>query len=106
MQKFLAKLSKINFTSYSDSKLMSEDGWEVSYHIKLQDTHGLTDSVFQVVVRVTYQGAYVSSYGCVSVDESNRFGDWFMRTKFVVSDAEYNKTSALEKVGNSLFESL
>lgn len=106
MQKFLTKLSKINFTSYSDGKLVSDSGWAVSYHVKLQDTHGLTESVFQVCVRVTYQDAYVTSYGCVSVEESNLFGNWFMHTRCAVDRAEYNKSSALEKVGKSLFESL
>jgi len=106
MQKFINTLSEINFTDYSDNTLVSEDGWEVSYHVKLQDTHGIIESMFQVVVRVTYKGAYISSYGCISIEESNLFGDWFMRTRFAASDTEHNKRRTLEKVGKSLFESL
>jgi hypothetical protein len=106
MTNFLNKLSQINFTSYSDGKLMSEDGWAVFYSVKLQDNHGLTESLFQVVVRVTYQGAFVSHYGCVTEEETNQFGNWFLLKKQYVESQNSKRESELEKLGKKLFASL
>ena len=106
MTSFLNQLNKMNFTSYSDDKLKSEDGWEVSYHVKLCDTLGFTDSVFQVIPRVTYKGVFIQSYGCVTHEETNEFGEWFMKTKGNLQNAEYDKVRALEKIGKAILKSL
>jgi hypothetical protein len=106
MQSLLDKLDKINFNAYSDKKLTSQEGWGVSYSINLTDTHGICESMFQVVVRVTYQGALVSHYGCVTTQETNLFGLWFLVKKSKVQNDEYKEQRQNELNGQALFNLL
>lgn len=105
MQTLINKLSKIKFTNYSNDTLTSEDGWSVSYSIKLQEI-AVGDSLFQVVVRICYNDAYVSSYGCVTTDETNEFGRWFIMAKTNAYEMEYSNREKQGKMGKVLFESL
>jgi hypothetical protein len=106
MQNFINKLDKINFNAYNDGKLTSLDGWGVSYSVRLSETHGLTDSVFQVVVRLTYNDALVTHYGCVTSEETNQFGLWFIVKKSDVTNAEYKERRENELNGQALYNLL
>ena len=106
MKNLLSKLDKINFNNYSDSKLTSDDGWSVSYYVKVQETFGITDSIFQIVVRLTYNDVYVTSYGCVTNEETNEFGVWFVRMKGKCYTRESNNRTKAEKLGKALFDNL
>ena len=106
MKNFIKKLDKINWNNYDNDTLRSSDGWAVSYYVKLQETHRLTESVFQIVVRLTYNDAYVSSYGCVTIEETNEFGIWFAGKKAKMYNMEHENTYKTEKIGKALFESL
>lgn len=106
MKNLLKKLDKINWNNYDNNTLRSSDGWAVSYYVKLQETHRLTESVFQIVVRLTYNDACVSSYGCVTIEETNKFGTWFAGEKAAMYNMEHDNRSKEEKIGKALFESL
>jgi hypothetical protein len=106
MKNFIKKLDKIDWSSYDEKTLRSSDGWAVSYYVKLQDIVGITESVFQIVVRLTYNDAYVSSYGCVTTEETNEFGMWFARMKGNMYNIEHANRSKVEKLGKAIFDSL
>ena len=104
MKNFIKKLDSLNFTSYSDRELVTDDGWKLNYHVDLHDS--FSDIRFQVVVRLSYQGEYVTSYGCTTLEETNEFGDWFIRSKAKATENDCTKRTKLQKTGKALFESL
>jgi hypothetical protein len=106
MQNFINKLDKINFNAYNDGKLTSLDGWGVSYSVQLQETHGIVDSMFQVVVRLSYNGALVSFYGCTTAEETNEFGKWFLAKKNDARDVEFKQDRRNEDIGKAIFNKL
>ena len=106
MQNLLSKLNGINFTSYNDKKLTSDDGFAVSYSVNLNETSGICDCIFQVVVRVTYNDALVTHYGCVTIEETNEFGKWFLLNKNKAYNNEYAKKRQFEDIGKTIFNRL
>jgi hypothetical protein len=106
MQNFINKLDKIEFNGYNDCKLTSSEGWAVSYSVQLQDTHGLVDSMFQVVVRLSYNGTFVQSYGCTTAEETNQFGKWFLAKKSNARDLEFKQYRRNEDIGKAIFSNL
>ena len=62
-------LQKIEWTKVVDSKcLQSTDGWQVSYSVELHHSSTSWPSA-QCVFRVSRNGAYVMTWGCVSDDQ-------------------------------------
>jgi hypothetical protein len=106
MQNLINKLDNINFNTYNEKQLISNDGWAVGYSINLNDTHGICESMFQVVIRVTYKGALVMNYGCVTIEETNQFGLWFIIKKVGVNNAEYKERRENELDGKALYNLL
>lgn len=104
MQQLINKLDRINFTAYQDDKLTSADGWEVSYHIRLQEI--ITESAFQVVVRVGYKGSMVMHYGCITQEETNLFGVWFLRAKYKAQGLRYAEENQNAEIGKAIFNKL
>lgn len=106
MLQLLKKLDKINFNAYNDKKLTSQDGWAVSYSINLAETHGICESMFQVVVRVSYKDGLVMHYGCITSEETNQFGLWLLGKKSNAHSLEYNERRQNEDIGKAIFSKL
>lgn len=103
MNNLLAKLNKIEFNKYENNELTSQDGWSVSYRVEL---NGHFESQFQVIVRITYKGEFVSSYGCVEPSDSIDFGKWFLTQKAIVREKEYQRADTIAQCGKALLNAL
>jgi len=82
---FIAKLERVNFTSVNDrDTLVSDDGFELSYHTKLQvligsgDDCGFVGLPVQLIFRVEKDGRYVTSWGCMELEDTTGLAKWYV----------------------------
>jgi hypothetical protein len=97
---FLAKLDKLNFVTSNIGKIVSEEGFEISYSTDLHSDG------FQIVIRVTYNGVHVKTWGCEDAQQQDEFGRWFVGKKRAVEDIEYYKMDKTKAIGRSILEHL
>jgi hypothetical protein len=97
---FLAKIDKLNFVSSNIGKIVSEEGFEITYSTDL-DSDG-----FQIVIRIAYNGVHISVWGCEDAQQQDEFGRWFLRRKRAVEDIEYYKIDKTKAIGRSILEHL
>ena len=99
---FLAKLDKLNFVKLStyDKSIISEEGFEISYSTDLHSDG------FQIIIRVTYNGIHVKTWGCENAQQQDEFGRWFLGKKHIVSENEYIKMEKTRAIGKSILENL
>jgi hypothetical protein len=99
-KEFLAKLDKLNFVTSNIGKIVSEEGFEIFY------STDLNSDGFQIVIRVTYNGVHVITWGCENVQQQDEFGVWFLGKKRAVEDIEYAKIDKAKAIGRSILEHL
>jgi len=85
---FIEKLERVNFTSVKDrDTLVSRDGFELSYSTKLGELYGAKDNCgfaglpVQLLFRVTKDGEYIQSWGCMELEDTTELAKWFVLKK-------------------------
>ncbi len=88
VREFIEKLERVNFTSVKDrDTLVSRDGFELSYSTKLGGLYGPKDNCgfeglpVQLLFRVTKDGEYIQSWGCMELEDTTELAKWFVLKK-------------------------
>ena len=76
-QEFIQQMGKMPVAKYNDGTIHFENGLEISHSVKLAEWQG--DLPLQMVVRVSFQGDYVMTWGA-ETDEDNRQLVYMWRT--------------------------
>lgn len=106
MEALLMKLSAITWTS-QDGRELTDGEWKVSFSTKLNMSAGLNrDMPVQIVIRITYQGHYVTSWGCIDNEENAQFAAWFMKAKSEAITMEIEIEDDIKANGKKLFNEL
>jgi len=83
VSEFIAKLERVNFTKVDGDTLISDDGFELSYHTKFQTLMGSREDCkfvglpVQLIFRIVKEGVYVSSWGCMDLEDTTELAKWY-----------------------------
>jgi hypothetical protein len=102
---FLAKLDKLNFVSIEEKTLMSDNDFGVMYGNQINDFKSV-ERALTIVVRITYKGQYIMSWGIEEITEENQFLRWFESEKNRIRQEMFDKEEKVRKLGKMIFENL
>jgi len=108
MNEFIVKLENCNWIDYQDNTLISEEGFKLSFRTKLhgQKGSGKLFPPIQMIWYISYADKTIFSYGCISNTETQRIVDFFLSTKYSLSDEIYKDGIETEKEGEMIWENL
>lgn len=103
----LNKLNKLNFTSVKGNALTSEEGWSVNYNTELSTMiHDIEKMPVQIVLRISFKGKYIMTWGCCTNEENTEFVKWFLPLKSKAYAAEDKIQDQIQDKGKDLFSKL
>lgn len=113
VQDFIAKLERVNFTSINDrDTLVSDDGFKLSYTTKLQGLIGSADNCgfvglpVQLIFRVEKDGRYVTSWGCVELEDTTELAKWYVLKVNELARITRAVERGKEQIANLLWENV
>lgn len=101
----IEKLSKLNFVKRDGDKLISEEGFALSWNYKLlSKIHNLPP--VQLLIQVWYNEAIIMTWGCTSNEDASEFVEFICIKKSVVRQLEHKIYDKGENEGRELFSNL
>jgi hypothetical protein len=106
-KEFLSKLTKLDFVTVDGNKLITKEGFQVSYVVELNNISSMIKKYpIQLVIRVTKNGKRVASWGCESNEQHSEFVLWFLTTKNNTIYKEYDLEKIEEEEAKKLFNTI
>lgn len=111
-QDFIEKLEKLNFIKVKDKALISEEGFELTYHTKFQTLMGSRENCsffglpIQLIFRVEKDGQYVQSWGCMELEDTTQMAKWYKIKHSDLQNAEDERERKVRKANELIWENI
>jgi hypothetical protein len=104
----IEKLSKLNFVKRDGDKLISEEGFALSWNYKLHSTkfNPISLPPVQLLIQVWYNEAIIMTWGCSSNEDASEFVEFICIKKSVVRQLEHKIYDKVDNEGRELFSNL
>lgn len=102
------RLNKLTFVKRDGNKLISEEGFALSWTYKLHSTsfNPIDLPSIQLIISVQYNEALITSWGCSSNDDTADFINFIVVKKAFIREYEYVARDNAEEEGKDLFNNL
>lgn len=89
-----------------DNKLVHPNGLEFHVSTKVLTPMGENFRFIQAILRVTFKGVYVSTWGCEDAETSYQLAWWYQQAKNNAFTRRHGNENELQKQGEALFNNL
>ena len=99
---FIDSLRRINFVKLEDNKFIADNGFALSYSIKLNAQWGLPSA--QIIARVFYKESLVTNWGFEDEASQLEFVKLWKQIESQVRQIEMHQHDENASIGRALFE--